>query len=179
MRRIINEGFDYHDLVDQVNPIIAIDKYVAKMGGDDDIVTLAFSVKGQQACEDLAEWFEKGYDFVLDAQVSDGELSSGRYLVFVEMDRRSTVPARIIEMIEDLETLSGLPLSEWTVMIEDEEYEADVDVLGQKLILSPHLYRQEKETDLNEMRNLSGLEPRKIHGAPDSLLKAFLSKAGL
>ena len=179
MRKIINEGFDYHDLVDQVNPIIAIDKYVAKMGGDDDIVTLAFSVKGQQACEDLAEWFEKGYDFVLDAQVSDGELSSGRYLVFVEMDRRSTVPARIIEMIEDLETLSGLPLSEWTVMIEDEEYEADANVIGQKLILSPHLYRQEKETDLNEMRNLSGLAPRKIHGAPDSLLKDFLSKAGL
>ena len=179
MRKIINEGFDYHDLVDQINPIIAIDKYVAKMGGDDDIVTLAFSVKGHQACEDLAEWFEKGYDFVLDAQVSDGELSSGRFLVFVEMDRRSTVPARIIEMIEDLETLSDIPLTEWTVKFDGEEYDADVEQLKSLIIMSPHDYRIEHEEDLNEMREIAGLPAKNVHGKKDNLLRDFLAKAGL
>jgi len=47
------------------------------------------------------------------------------------------------------------------------------------IILSPSKYREVKETDLNEMRELSGLESKKIYGEPDSMLKDYLSKAGL
>ena len=31
MKTILNEGLDYHDLVGQVEPIIKVDEYVAKM----------------------------------------------------------------------------------------------------------------------------------------------------
>ena len=87
MSNILNEGFDYHDLVNQIIPEITIDEYAAKMGDDDEIVTLAFTVKGNQVGEDLVDWFERGYDWVLDAQVSEGEVKPGQYLVFVEMNR--------------------------------------------------------------------------------------------
>ena len=179
MSSIINESLDYHDLVNMILPIITVDKYEAKLGDDDEIVTITFTVKGKQVGEDLVDWLERGYDYILDAQTSEGEVSPGKWLVFVEMDRRTKVPERIVEIIEDMVTLTDLPLKEWTVVIDEEEYEVDVGVLKSKMILSPHQYRQVKETDLNEMRELSGLQTKNIFTEKDNLLKDFIAKAGL
>ena len=180
-RRIINEGLDYLDMVDQIEPTVSVDEYSAKMGKDSDIVTLAFTVKSEAAGNDLVDWFERGYDWVLDASLSEGELSPGKYLVFVEMKRRTKVPERIVELIEDLETLTNLKVTEWTVNIDEDEYDADEDLLKQKITISPHEYREENEDeeDLNEMRHRAGLDTVNLHGEPDSELKAFISMAGL
>ncbi len=180
-RRIINEGLDYLDMVDQIEPTVSVDEYSAKMGKDSDIVTLAFIVKSEAAGNDLVDWFERGYDWILDASISEGELSPGKYLVFVEMKRRTKVPERIVELIDDLETLTDLKATEWTVNIDEEEYDADEDLLKQKITISPHEYREENEdeTELNEMRHRAGLNTVNLHGEPDSELKAFISMAGL
>lgn len=183
MSKILNEGLDYHDLEGIVIPRVTVDEYAAQMGKDSEIVTLAFKVKNKQAGEDLSDWFERGYDFVLDAQVSDGELTSGTYLVFVEMNRRTSVPERIITLLDDLETLSDIPLKDWTVVVDDEEYEPDAEVLKQVITISPHQYREEVEPDeeeLNEMRERAGLEVKALHAdKQDAELKAFKSMAGL
>jgi hypothetical protein len=183
MNKILNEGLDYHDLEGIVIPRLTVDEYAAQMGKDSEIVTLAFIVKNKQAGEDLSDWFERGYDFVLDAQVSDGELSSGTYLVFVEMNRRTTVPERIVTLLKDLETLTDIPLKEWTVIVDDEEYEPDAEVLKQVITISPHQYREEVEPDeeeLNEMRERAGLDVKVLHAdKQDADIKAFKAMAGL
>lgn len=180
MKKIINEGLDYHDLVGQMDPIITVDEYAANMGKDSEIVTIAFMVHSEAAGNDLADWFERGYDYVLDAEVSDGEVSPGRYLVFVEMNRRSTVPKRIIELIDDLETLTDLPLKDWTIKIDDEEYEPDEDVLKQKITVSPHEYRKDvdNEEELNEMREIAGIPTKPVH-QQDEYIRTIKSMAGL
>lgn len=181
-KRILNEGLDYHDLVGQMVPEVSVDEYAAKMGEDDEIVTLAFTVKGKQVGEDLSDWFERGYDWVLDAQVSDGELVPGKYLVFVEMNRRTSTPERIIELLEDLNTLTDLPLKDWTIKVDDEEYEPDADILKQKIVLSPHDYRVdiEREEELNEMRVAAGMQPKELYAEEqDNEIKAFKAMAGL
>jgi len=178
---IINEGLDYHDLEGIVLPVVSVDEYSAQMGKDSEIVTLAFTVKNKKAGEDLSDWFERGYDFVLDAQVSEGELSTGKYLVFVEMNRRTTVPERIITLLDDMETLTNMKLKDWTVIVDEEEHEAEEDILKQVIIMSPHKYRvdEEREEDLNEMRQNAGLETVSIYKEQDSELKAFKAIAGL
>jgi hypothetical protein len=176
---LLLEGFDHMDLENQVIPKISIDEYSAKTGTDDEIVTVAFTIKGQQASKDLVEWFERGYTWVIDAAVSDGELSPGKYLVFVEMNRRTSTPNKIVELVEDLETLTGLKVKDWTVTINDEEFDCEVSQIKSQMILSPQEYRETKEEDLNEMRTLSGSEPKKLYGEHDSILKDFISKAGL
>jgi hypothetical protein len=182
MNKIINEGLDYHDLEGQMLPQVTVDEYAAHMGKDSEIVTLAFVIKNKQAGDDLCDWFERGYDFVLDAQVSEGEISPGRYIVFVEMNRRSTVPSRIIELLEDLKTLTDIKLNDWTIIVDDTEYEPTEEVLKQVIVLSPHNYRvdEEREEDLNEMRHRAGLDVKPIHtGKQDAELRAFKSIAGL
>ena len=133
---------------------------------------------------DLADWFEHGYDWILDAQVSDGEISPRKYLVFVEMNRRSKVPERIIELLSDLQTLTDLSLKDWSIKLNDEEYDADEDILKQVIILSPHDYREKKEAEqeepeINNMRERAGLEPKSSNKEQDAELKNYKAMAGL
>jgi hypothetical protein len=179
MNKLLKEGIDFKDFVGQILPFITIDEYEARTGTNDETVTIAFIVKGKTASQDLASWFEKGYDFVLDAQVSKGEISRGKHLVFVEMERRIKSPQRIIELLEDLETLTNLDVQDWTIQINDVEISPNVDEVKSQLITSPSEYRKIKETDLNEMRELSGVEPHKIFNEQDSEIKAFKAMAGL
>jgi hypothetical protein len=182
-KTILNEGLDFHDLEGQMIPTVTVDEYAAHMGTDSEIVTLAFTIKSEAAGNDLVDWFEKGYDFVLDAQVSEGEVKPGQYLVFVEMNRRSSVPKRIIELLDDLETLTAIPVKDWTIIVDEEEYSPEEDVLKQVITISPHDYREEEEVEeeeINEMRERAGLEVKAIHAdKQDAEIKAFKSMAGL
>lgn len=182
-KTILNEGLDYHDLEGQMIPTVTVDEYAAHMGNDSEIVTLAFTIKSEAAGNDLVDWFERGYDFVLDAQVSEGEVKPGQYLVFVEMNRRSSVPKRIIELLDDLETLTSIPAKDWTIIVDEEEHSPEEEVLKQVITISPHDYREEvevEEEELNEMRERAGLEVKVIHAdKQDAEIKAFKSMAGL
>jgi len=177
--RNLKESLDYQDFAGQIDPKLSVDEYSAKIGSDAEIVTLAFIVKGKQASDDLVSWFERGYSYIIDADISDGEITFGKYVVFVEIKRRTSVPQQIVELIEDLETLTDLSVKDWTITVNEEDYDCDVEQLKQVIILSPHEYRKEKESELNEMRELSGVTPAKMYGEKDSLLKDFISKAGL
>lgn len=181
MKQILKEGLDYHDLEGMVSPTISVDEYSAKMGKDSDIVTLAFVVYSEMAGKDLAEWFERGYDYVLDASIGEGELSPGKWVVFVEMNRRSTVPEHIVEMISDLKTLTALDINEWTILVDEKEYEPDSKILKQVITISPHEYRLEKESEgeLNEMRTMAGVDVKSIYDEQDTEIKNFKAIAGL
>lgn len=176
----LTEGLDYHDMKGQINPKITVDEYAAKMGEDSDIVTLTFIVNSKLAAQDLVTWLEIGYDYILDASVSDGEIQPGKWLVFVEMKRRSNVPDRIVSMLEELETLTDMDIEEYSLIVNDQPYKADVDTLKKVMILSPSLYKEEKgdEDELNEMREIAGLNRKKIFDV-DEELRNYIAKAGL
>jgi hypothetical protein len=173
------------DLEGQLKDKITIDEYAAKMGKDSDIVTVTFNTNSKLAAKDLVTWFERGYDFVLDASVSDGEIDPGSWLVFVEMDRRSKVPNRVITLLEDLENLTGMDVSDWTVEIDGDEYEASEEIMKQKMILNPNEYKDKKdsedeepESDLNEMRLRAGLDVTTPYNE-DEYIKNLKAIAGL
>ena len=183
-------ALDYMDLEGQLQDKITIDEYAAKMGKDSDIVTLTFTTNSKLAAKDLVTWFERGYDFVLDASVSDGEIEPGEWLVFVEMDRRSKVPSRIITLLEDLENLTGMEVSDWIVEIDGEEYEADEETMKEKMILNPNEYKsvkgsededeetEETEGELNEMRLRAGLDVKTDY-VEDEYIKNLKAIAGM
>jgi hypothetical protein len=100
-------GLHNNDLDSLVNSIIEIDSYKSKMGNDSDIVTLAFSVLGEEPAKDLENFLEKGYPFVLDADVSSGEQSDGMYKVFVEIERSKRVPEQVLEIADGVSKLTN------------------------------------------------------------------------
>ncbi len=176
----INEGLDYHDMKGQISPLVTVDEYAAKMGKDSEIVTLTFKVNSKLGADDLVSWLEIGYDFILDASVSDGEIEPGKYLVFVEMKRKSSVPRHIVELLEDLKTLTDRDVKDYTIEVDNESYDANVDVLKQVIVTSPTEYsnKKEKEEELNEMRQIAGIKTKTLH-SNDTYIKNLKSMAGL
>jgi len=193
MRKVLVEGLDHLDFENQIIPTVSVDEYEAKSGENDEIITFSFIVKGKAIGEDLCDWIIKGYDYVNDCEVSEGELMANRFVVFVETNRRSKAPERLLEILEDLETLTGLSVDQWTVKINGKEYEPDLNTLKQNMITIPLEYREQHEdgeeevvdmadiddVDLNEMRNIAGLPNANVYKEKDSLLKDFIAKAGL
>ena len=76
------------------------------MGEDKDVVVIGFRVNDKFPATDLMEFIEKGYPFVLDADMSSGEEKDGHYQVFVEMERNKHVPKQIRELLGGLSRLT-------------------------------------------------------------------------
>lgn len=175
----LNEGLEYKAMVDMVKPTVYIDEFKSKVGEDDAYVVLSFYVHNILVAEDLIEWFEAGYEWVIDADRSPGEIEPNRYLVFVEIKRRTRLIEQLKEMLEDFETLCDLTLSDWVVTYDGEEYPFDEDILRDVLILSPREYREEHEMELNEMRMTSGIPHKNIYDSNDDEMNAFRTLAHL
>lgn len=101
-------GLKHGDLKDMMLDIFEIDSYASKMGSDKDIVTLSFSLKEKPPADDLMDFLEKGYGFILDADVTPGEQSDGTYKVFVELSRDRDAHDNILEIIDGVKNLTGL-----------------------------------------------------------------------
>ena len=100
-----------NDLKDFVNHIFTIDSYKSKMGQDKEIAVLAFEVNEQNPAKDLVNFIEKGYPFVLDADISTGENKKGKHDVFVEIERNRHLPKNISDILEEVSKLTGI--EEW------------------------------------------------------------------
>lgn len=174
----LNESLAPKDMEDQIYPIVSVDKYKSKIGDDDELVVLSFMVKQKAVGEDLSEWFEKGYDWIIDAEVSPGEISNEKYLVFVEINRRTSVPDRICELVADMETLTGLGTQDWRVEIDGQEYDCDPEIIRKHITTSPHDYRLQKDSELNEWRQRAGLKTVSTYLADDEI-KAWQRQAGI
>lgn len=174
----LREALEYKDMDGMMKPTVHVDEFASKMGDDDDIIVVSFFVRSKEAARDLANWFEKGYDWVLDADVSPGEIKPSRYLVYIEMRRRSTAGQKINEVIEDLGTLTEFVASDWTMHYDDKEYPWSQETFDRVVPLSPKDYRARKEQDLNEMRVAAGVEPKTVfEREPD--IRQLQSAAGI
>ena len=110
-KRILREGLRPLDLEGMVHDLFEIDVYKSKMGEDRDVCVLSFCVKDRMPAVDMMEFIEKGFNFVLDADVSAGENENGEYHVFVELPRKPKLAEYIKEITSGVRRLTGI--KEW------------------------------------------------------------------
>jgi hypothetical protein len=176
----LSESVNYKDMEGLLKPTVHVDEFSSKMGDDDDIIVLSFFVRDESAAKDLMSWFEKGYDFVLDADRSPGEIKPGRFLVYVEIRRRSTAGANAEQLLNDLNTLTEWEdSSAWTMHYRDKEIPFSRDAFDSTVPLSPRAYRERYEKDLNEVRMAAGLPVVATYDKRDRALQAIQSAAGI
>ena len=172
------ESLSYKDLDGLMKPTVHVDEFSSKMGDDDDIIVISFFVRDPQAAKDLMAWFEKGYDFVLDADKSPGEVKPNRYLVYVEIRRRSTAGQHVETLLSDLNTLTEYELDDWTMHYKDQSVPFTRDMFDSVVPTSPKAYRERYEKDLNEVRVSAGIPYKRIYET-DAELKSLQAAAGL
>lgn len=175
------EGLEYQSLCEMVKPTIHVDAFESKMGDDSDIVVLSFYVRDEKAAKDLANWFE-GYHDILDADTSPGELKPHRYLVYVEIRRRTNTGKVVARLLEDLESLTEFKPDDWIVSYEDKKFPFSREEFEATVPLSPQAYRDahvEDEEELNEWRVRAGLDTKPIYDTRDPAIQAMQTAAGI
>lgn len=97
-----------NDLEYLVKKVFEIDSFKSKIGTDEDICTLSFTIDDEDPAKDLVNFIEMGYNFVLDADVSAGEMDDGKYRVYVEIERNRNIAKQIMELVDGVKKLTGM-----------------------------------------------------------------------
>ena len=106
--RNVYESLQPNNLRHLVSDIFEVDSYSSKMGSDDTIVVVSFTVKDKAPADDLVNFIERGYEFVLDADAAPHETKDGRYHVFIEIERNRRISENIVKMLHGIGKLTGI-----------------------------------------------------------------------
>jgi hypothetical protein len=157
----ITEGVESGDLKRLVEPNIHIDEFKSKMGDDKDICVISYRLHGKEPGFDMINFFEIGYDYVLDADVSSGELEDGDYVVFIELERSKLLPQQIMELTTDLLNLTEQEIDEWTVKYRGKSSYTELtqENLARIIPLTPQEYESRFGSDqIDSLKAAAGVE---------------------
>ena len=155
------EGARAGDLDFLISSKIHFDEYDSKMGKPDSIVTASFKIKQREPALDLVSFLENGYDWILDADVSTGEVNDGEYLVFLEIQRKADIVDKITEMLEDLQHLTNVKPNRWKFKWYKQNDYVDLspEALRETLPTTPQKYNEYVESYKTVQEKARGLLP--------------------
>ena len=163
MHNKLTEGLEQNDLARLLRNELHIDQFKSKMGDDADVIVLSFKIKDKEPAVDLVDFIEKGYDWVLDGDISSGEKEDGDYLVFVELNRDAGAPDNIMKLVGDVSNLVEFELDDWHWKYQKElkDYKMTEEQLTNVVPLTPQAYKERIErvrvTELDHMRAVAGV----------------------
>jgi hypothetical protein len=189
------EGNYQGDLQRLVEPELHIDQHRSKMGEDDDVIVVSFKIKGKEPANDLVSFLETGYEFILDADASPGEVSPGDFLVFFELSRRTTAAQRIYTIVEEVLNLTLQKMDEWRFSYGAPDqrgtrrkfttYPLTLENLERLIPMSPREYRETREEyqrqdddDIAAMKNIANI-PVNQEAPHDEDMDTLRQQAGL
>jgi hypothetical protein len=163
MYKSLIENLEQGDLKRLITSSIHIDEYKSKMGDDADVCVVSFKVAGKEPSADLVSFIEKGYDWVLDADVSSGEKEGGDYLVFVEIERTPELPAQIYSMVDDICNLTDTTVEDWEFSYQktNRDQPLSEEAIAQIVPLTPEKYQakyQKDQQELDALKTAAGVE---------------------
>ncbi len=165
--KLLRENLEHGDLERLVHDELHIDEFKSKLGADKDICVLSFKIAGKEPALDMINFLEKGFDFIIDADVSSGEMHDGDYVAFVEIQRSQDLPQQIYDMIDILRNITGQKCEDWRVRYyhDRQDHALEVDVLKNLIPLSANEYLRkfpEEETDreIDQVRTAAGLKSK-------------------
>ena len=176
-KRILREGLRPLDLEGMVHDLFEIDVYKSKMGDDRDVCVLSFCVKDRMPAVDMMEFVEKGFKFVLDADVSAGENEDGEYYVFVELPRKPKLAEYIKEIADGVKRLTGT--KEWYFRYHKsfDRHALDEQIISKLVPSSPleydNLLEQEKTESIKNFFSKTLMDDLTREGSVITIHKPF------
>lgn len=134
------ESLRAKDLKGLVDHIFTVDQFKSKMGEDKDVVVIGFRVSDKYPAIDLMEFVEKGYTYILDADMSTGEERDGRYQVFVELERTPKLGMQIKDILEGVGQLCDCNDWRFRYHKDIESVPVSEEALNEHIPTSPEAY---------------------------------------
>jgi hypothetical protein len=142
---MINEGLRPKDLKKMVSNVFTVDRYTSKMGEDEDVIVLGFDVFEKFPAIDLMAFIEKGYGYILDADISSGEEENGHYQVFVEIERTPKLPEQLKNLFKGIEHLTDIRDWRFRYQKSPQSVEFTEEMVVQHIPLTPEDYQRKTQ----------------------------------
>jgi hypothetical protein len=159
--RNLFEGLEAGDLKRLIHPELHVDEFKSKLGDDCDVVVLSFKVDSKEPANDLVAFVEKGYEWVLDADVSSGEMDDGSYIVFVELDRNDDSTENIMDLMDDLMNVTEQNTEDWRVRYykSHKEKHLSLESLQELIPTTPEAYEQAYgNNNIDALKTAAGID---------------------
>lgn len=157
----LNEGLENGDLMRLIHPELHIDEFKSKLGKDEDVAVVSFKVDSKEPALDLVSFCEKGYSFVIDADISSGEMNDGSYVVFVEIERTKNLPGQIMEIMTDVMNLTSQSISDWRVRYHTshDDHNLTKESLAGLIPLTPEAYNHKfGHEEIDKLKTAAGVK---------------------
>jgi hypothetical protein len=179
----LNEGLRALDLKEMVYSLFEVDSFRSKMGEDQDVCVVSFKVKDRSPAKDLMEFIEKGYSFVLDADVSSGEDNKGEYSVFVEISRTPKLSEHIKELAYGVQRLTGIEDFKFKYYKESSAHDLNTDNLKKYIPSTVNEYKEfinrNKTEDIKRFFNKTLMDDLSLENNIITIHKPFDKKITL
>lgn len=171
------EGLRSKDLENTISHRFTVDQFKSKMGEDEEVMVLSFKVTDKFPAIDLMEFIEKGYDFVLDADMSTGEEQDGEYRVFVELLRKDKAVDEINELLDGMSKLTGNDIWRFKFLRDVDSHEFTPEKFREIVPLSGDKYKEKIKksaiSQLSEMLNQGATKIKDIQDNKVTISKPF------
>jgi|TARA_Y100000114_G_C11753958_1_gene325865 hypothetical protein len=173
------KSINHLEMQNYISEKISIDSFAAKLGKDEDVSVLKFQSNNKTVAEDLVNYIETGCNFILDADMSPAKNEQGLYNIFVEIERNEDLPKKIIEVIRDIEQVSGMLPWQFSFYKNENFYQLTDDNLNTIIPTSPSQYTlltdDTIEEDIKQFFESASIVTKRIKGKKLILKKAFTS----
>jgi hypothetical protein len=173
------KSINHLEMQNYISEKISIDSFAAKLGKDEDVSVLKFQSNNKTVAEDLVNYIETGCNFILDADMSPAKNEQGLYNIFVEIERNEDLPKKIIEVIRDIEQVSGMLPWQFSFYKNENFYKLTDDNLNTIIPTSPSQYTlltdDTIEEDIKQFFESASIVTKRIKGKKLILKKAFTS----
>lgn len=165
------------EMQNHISELITIDNFQAKLGKDEDVSVVKFQTDNKAVAQDLVNFIETGCKFVLDADNSPAKNMDSRYDVFVELERNEDLPKRIMELVRDVEQVSGMLPWRFTFHKKENQYSLSEENLSTIVPTSASQYSfltdDTIEEDIKKFFESAPILHKRIKGKNLVLKKAF------
>lgn len=140
------------DLDGVILSYISIDDFQPKTGHPEEVIVVTFYSHDENAAHDLKQFIETGFFNILDVENSDVPDNKNRSLVFVEFRRDNEFIKSLIEMIRDIENVSGKMKWVFSSYMNEEVTKLTPKNLKKKVFTDPEEYKKIIEKEEKRIR---------------------------
>ena len=137
---IIKEGLYEGDLDSLVDSVLIMDYYKPKFGDEKRTLVMTFVCDDEGPADDLCNFIQKGSFDIMDADQSPAPDESGKFLVFVELDRNRRMFAALDKILLSCKSITNVSNWQFIPYTYVEKFEWNQENFEKTVPQMPHLY---------------------------------------
>ncbi|MDA8842098.1 hypothetical protein N9N08_00300 [bacterium] len=134
-----------NDLVNTMFKDISIDEFEPKTGDTKDVLVLGFYLNENLSGKDLYSYLNNSIIEIRDVEVSPNPNPEGRFMVFLEMDRKIDIYNNVKDVVKEVERLSGKLNWQISTLLSEENLEFNEDNFNRFVQTDPDNYLSPEE----------------------------------